>query len=230
MAQSDVWENEYNKNLLVTGKAEPQRDILRFLKFLKKAEKKEISGWQILDLGSGTGRNTNFLASLDNRAVGLEISDTALKLAKTRALEAKLNTEFLKHNIGSPYPFADEEFDLILDVVSSNSLNEKERANYLNESHRVLKKNGYFFAKALCKDGDKNALNLLKKYPGLEKDTYKIPELGLTERVFSKEDFVTLYEQYFKIIKLDKKTNYSKFKGTPYKRNYWLAYLKKVSK
>lgn len=229
MAQYNAWENEYKNNLLVTGKAEPQKDLLRFLKYLKKEEKVKINNWKILDLGSGTGRNTNFLAKLGNSAIGLEISDTAIKLARARAEESELQTTFIKHDISTPYPFADGEFDLLLDVVSSNSLNEDERETYLNESYRVLRKQGYFFVKGLCKDGDKNAQNLLKKSPGPEKDTYKIPELGLTERVFSREDFIKLYGKYFEILKLDKKTNYSKFKGTPYKRNYWLAYLKKIT-
>ena len=61
---------------------------------------------------------------------------------------------------------------MILDITSSNSLNAKEREIYLSEVNRVLKKNGHFFVRALCKDGDKNAQSLLKKSPGKDYDTY----------------------------------------------------------
>ena len=55
-----------------------------------------------------------------------------------------------------------------------------------------------------------------------------MPELGLIERVFSEEDFRNLYGSYFEIQQLTKKKNYALFKGQRYKRNYWIAYLKKV--
>jgi hypothetical protein len=38
-----------------------------------------------------------------------------------------------------------------------------------------LKGGGYFLTKALCKDADKNAKNLLKKFAGTEKDCYTLP-------------------------------------------------------
>jgi ubiquinone/menaquinone biosynthesis C-methylase UbiE len=112
-------------------------------------------------------------------------------------------------------------------VTSSNSLNEKGRDIYLEEVHRVLKNGGYFFVRALAKDGNKNVKNLLKQSPGKEYDTYVIKEIGLTERVFSKEDFTLLYKKLFKILHLEKKTSYATFNDRIYKRDYWLAYLQK---
>jgi hypothetical protein len=90
-----------------------------------------------------------------------------------------------------------------------------------------MKPGGYMFVRALCKDGNKNVKNLLKDSPGKEYDTYIIKEIGLTERVFSREDFIKTYEQYFKILSLTKKTNYSTFNNRIYKRDYWLVYLQK---
>jgi len=67
-----------------------------------------------------------------------------------------------------------------------------------------LKTGGYFFVRALCKDGNKNVKNLLKLSPGREYDTYVLKEIGLTERVFSREDFVKMYGN-FKILNLERK-------------------------
>jgi len=125
-----------------------------------------------------------------------------------------------------PYNIEDKSIDIVLDITSSNSLNEKGREIYLNEVNRVLKKGGYFFVRALCKDGNKNVKNLLKTSPGREYDTYTIKEIGLTERVFSRDDFIKMYSQYFKILHLEKKTSYSTFNNRIYKRDYWLSYLK----
>ncbi len=107
-------------------------------------------------------------------------------------------------------------------------MNEKGREIYLEEVNRVLKNGGYFFVRALAKDGNKNVKNLLKQSPGQEYDTYVIKEIGLTERVFSRDDFVKMYSKYFKILHLEKKANYTTFNNRIYKRDYWIAYLEKI--
>ena len=204
MPQNIAWENEYKNPQLVTKEDQPQKDVLRFFKFLKKEEDIELNNLTVLDLGSGTGRNANYLAELDSKVVGFEISPTAINLAKSRAKKMEVEVDYRLHSIGSKYPFDNEMFDLALDITSSNSLSEEERNIYLSEVYRVLKKNGYFFVKGLCKDGDKNAKKLLKNNHGAEPDTYINKYLNLVERIFTQQDFVNLYSKYFKIIKKNK--------------------------
>ena len=234
MAQEQVWEREYQNSKLVTKDDKPQNDTLDFFKFLKREKGVPLAGLRALDLGCGTGRNSNYLALEGAIVTGIEISSTAILLAARRAKElgligADVETpiEYIKGNMGQMLEFENNTFDLIIDVTSSNSLNEFEREIYIQEAHRTLKSGGNFFVKTLCKDGDHNAKNLLKLSPGKEKDTYIMPEIGLTERVWSKEDFVEYYSKYFVIEKLEKKTNYSHFDGRIYKRNFWLAYMSK---
>lgn len=236
--QGNVWDREYKNPLLVTKNDGPQADTIRFLKFLKKEQKFRVEERVILDLGCGTGRNANYLAELGNKVIGIEISRTALSLAKTRAIEMGVSVDYRLGDIGEKYDIPDNSIDVVLDITSSNSLNEKGREIYLEEVHRVLKISGprhaeasggggYFFVRALCKDGNQNVKNLLKQSPGREYDTYVIKEIGLTERVFSREDFIKMYTKYFKILSLDKKTSYSTFNDRIYKRDYWLAYMQK---
>jgi len=225
--QGNVWEREYRNPKLVTKDDKPQADVLRFLKFLKKVEKYQVEDKNILDLGCGTGRNSNYLAKEGGNVIGIDISKTALLIAKERAEELGLRVGYRLGDIGENYDIKDESIDIILDVTSSNSLDDEGRENYLREMSRVLRKGGFVFVRALCKDGDDNAKKLLKENPGEEYDTYKIKEMGLTERVFSKADFMATYGKYFEILKLEKITHYSAFNNRVYKRNYWLAYLKK---
>ncbi|HRH33237.1 MAG TPA: class I SAM-dependent methyltransferase [bacterium] len=225
MPQSEVWEREYKNPKLLTKKAEPQTDVKNFLKFLRKQQGVEIEGQSALDLGSGTGRNGNYLGRLGAVVKGIELSPTAVSLARERADGKDWPVDYQVGNFGTTLPFADHSFDIILDVMSSNSLNESERRIYLMETNRVLKKNGYFFVKSLCKDGDKNAKNLLLKFPGAESDTYINTDMDLVERVFSETDLRVMYGNFFKILRLMKKTNYVRFRGQSYKRNYWLLYL-----
>ncbi|MDE2031336.1 MAG: methyltransferase domain-containing protein [Patescibacteria group bacterium] len=226
--QGHIWDKEYRNPKLVTKNEGPQADTLRFLKFLKKEQDYIVENRTILDLGCGTGRNSNYLAEKGNTVIGIEISKTALSLAKSRAEKLGISVDYRLGDIGQDYDINNESIDIVLDITSSNSLDEKGREKYLSEVSRVLKNGGYFFVRALSRDGNKNVKNLLKQSPGQEYDTYIIKEIGLIERVFNREDFIKLYSSKFKIIHLEKKSSYTTFNNRIYKRDYFLAYMQKI--
>ena len=227
MTQEKQWEKEYKDSKFITKHEAPQKFFIRFLKFLKKEKQIEIRGLKILDLGCGVGRHANYLASLGALVTGLEISKTALKIARERAEREKLKVDYRLTDIGGQYDFSKNYFDLVLDITSSNALNEKEREVYLGEVERVLRSGGYFFVRALCKEGDQNAKKMLKLFPGKEVDTYIMPGTNLVEKVFSREDFQRFYSKKFEILKLTKESGYSSFNNQSYKRNFWIAYMQK---
>jgi len=229
MPQTRAWEAEYQKPVLMTKDERPQNFLIQTIKYLKKVKKQRATGWQVLDLGCGTGRNSNYLGEKDNQVVGIDIASNALKLGEARALKLGLNSKvkYLKQSIGEVLPFADKSFDLILDITASNSLNNREREIYLKEAWRVLKPGRIMILRALCKDGDHNAQELLKISPGKEVDTYFIKALKITERVFSESDLRSLYGRYFIFDKLEKSLGYPQLKGRIYKRKYWQAVLLK---
>jgi ubiquinone/menaquinone biosynthesis C-methylase UbiE len=227
MAQEQVWDREYRNSKFLTKENKPQSDVVRFVQFLKKDERVIPENLNILDLGSGAGRNSFYFAEMGNTVTGLEISKTAVNIANEYANNAGFNINYVKQSIGEKFPVEDSSVDIALDITSSNSLTEAEREVFLSETNRVLKNNAYFFTKALCKEGDENAKYLVKNSPGKEKDTYIMPEIGVTERVWNKEDFISTYEKYFEIINMEKKTSYSKINDRSYKRNFWIVYLTK---
>lgn len=232
MSQEKVWDQEYRESTFLTKDNVPQKDVVRFMQFLKKARKLSINEENggdicVLDLGSGTGRNSFYLSELGAVVTGIEISQTAIALAKQNGQNAGLSIQYIHHSMGDVFPFQENRFDIVLDITSSNSLTLSERGTYLSETHRVMKDGAYFFVKALCKDGDENAKKLLKEVPGSERDTYIMPHTGIVERVWSKEDFVSTYEKYFTILQLERKTTYTRMNNRVYKRNFWLCYMQK---
>lgn len=223
-----AWENEYATKRLMTGD-KPAKSLLKWIKYLKKSQWLDHwDGVRVLDLGSGEGKNALYLAGLGAEVDCIEIARNAVETTKQKvsALGALRNQiQVGQGSIGEAYPFDDDTFDMIIDVTSSNSLSEAERAMYLQESARVLRPGGQMFVRALCKDGDHNAKQLIKDHPGPEHDTYTIPTWGQTERVFSEADIRTLYGEYFDIVRLEKETHYSTFGDRKYKRNFWVMYL-----
>lgn len=204
----------------------PQKSFTNFVKYIKK--EKELGGLNVLDLGSGEGKNSIYLAELGCNVWGIEIADNAVKNSISKVPEyISENVQFINGSIGNKLTFEDSFFDLVIDVTSSNSLSQNEREIMLSEVKRVLKPDGYFFSRGLLKDGDKNAKYLLKNYPGEEEDTYIIPDFGLTERVFSKESFCKEFGEYFDILKFDKETHYTTYGDTKYKRNFYISYMKR---
>ena len=225
-----IWNREYKARRFMSGE-KPQKSVLHFAKFLKKelglrGKDLPFEGLKVLDLGSGEGKNAAYFAERGAKVYAIEISSVAHKRAKENF--DHLNIEFINDSFAKTLPFQENFFDIVLDVTSSNSLSKEQREVYLKEVARSLKPGGFFFIRALLLDGDKNAKRLLKEHPGKESGTYVLPGVGLQEKVFSLQEFKALYSRYFKIIKIEKETHYSKFSKRSFKRNFIVAYMQKV--
>lgn len=224
-----VWEAEYAAHNLMRG-TKPAKAFTNFVKWVRKQEML-LEGSQWLDLGSGEGKNMVYLAERGAYVLGIEIAANAVATSRDVIRRHGLSecVEIVQGSMGVPFNMPKKSIDCIVDVTSSNSLDEQERSVYLSECQRVLKTAGFMFVRALAKDGDNNAKRLLKDSPGPETDTYIMPEWGLTERVFSKHALIELYAQYFDIVHLEKETHYTSFGGKKYKRNFWIMYLKTLT-
>jgi SAM-dependent methyltransferase len=111
-------------------------------------------------------------------------------MAKQFAQKGGVTIDYRLQSIGKPFPLPDASVDIALDVTSSNSLSDAERAVYLRELGRVLKPGALFFLRALSLEGDANAKELVRRFPGPDPDTYVHPDLGFVEKVFSRESLL----------------------------------------
>ena len=234
MNQEQAWDNEYKQKLLLSPSTVPQTDVVRFSRWLKKEYKKagtpiDMEAVTVLDLGSGSGRNSLYFAEQGATVAGYEISNTAMELAKKAARHAELPVTFLKHDIGTPYPIRANTVTIVLDVTSTNSLTDSERTLHIREVHRVLKPGGYLFVRALSTEGDQHAKRLVADFPGPDPDTYVHPDIRIIEKVFSRESFLASYSPYFELRLLDRISHYPLVGGRRYKRQYWIAYLQKLN-
>ncbi|MES2225739.1 MAG: class I SAM-dependent methyltransferase [Patescibacteria group bacterium] len=233
-SNQEQWDAEYRASQMLSPSNIPQADVVRFTRWLKKEGKRagrplEIDEMTVLDLGSGTGRNSFYYAQQGATAIGYELSETALAMAQKFARHGELAIDYRRQDIGAPYPLPDASVDIVLDITSSNSLSDAKREVYLSEISRVLKPGGHMLVRALAKEGDANAKTLIARAPGADPDTYVHPDLGIIEKVFSRKSFRETYGR-FEILELERVSHYNAVAGRKYKRNYWIAYMRKPSK
>ena len=106
----------------------------------------------LLDIGSGQGRILKLLASRAQRAVGVDISADARRLARAELLLAGTPNTTLRHGDMMSLPFEDGEFDTIIldDVLGSTT----DPGAALVEAKRLLSDGGRLILLASLSDGD----------------------------------------------------------------------------
>jgi SAM-dependent methyltransferase len=106
----------------------------------------DLSGLRMLEMGCGAGPNLVWLAQKGIRVSGIDISSTALDLAR-RNLDRHACSERVDELIEGSVdatPFADDSFDGIVEACVFQHLGRRERAAAFNEVRRLLKPGGVF--------------------------------------------------------------------------------------
>lgn len=178
-----------------------------FAKWLRRKQKVDMTDFVVFDAGCGNGKHVKYLVeNFCSSGIGYDISPTAIKQANE--LKGDLPIQYATKSIGDEFNIDDESVDLVIDATSSHAA-EYERGKFLKEISRVLKPGGYVL-RTLAIEGDTNAKNLIKQFPGNEPNTYMLPATEMTERVFSKADLEADYSANFTIIYMEKASGYQK--------------------
>ena len=132
------------------------------------------SGARILDLGCGWGRVLGQVLDGGAHAVGLDISENMLNLAKNHLLKNK-HKPLLVRGDGTLLPFKDKSFDLVYSLLVLQHLSKKNGRLVLKEIFRILKPGGAAYIRVPGRFAPENLLFSLLQFVSIHLFRLKDP-------------------------------------------------------
>lgn len=225
----DFWNKEYKTEAHFALSMNPSEDLMKFTRWLERNREKGTprlgNRTVVFDLGSGNGRNLIWLAQeFGSRGIGYDISEEGVKLAKKSG--EGLPLEFTARSIEGKIDLPDESVDIVLDMMTSHFLKEKERGELFNKIVRVLKPGGYLFFKSFFAEGDIHVRRLLRDNAADEKNSYIHPKLGVYEHVWTEGELDEFFGPAFEKKKIEKSHKHI-VRDRAFKRRTVSLYLQK---
>ena len=172
----ESWDEAYKRHdfrELPWETVKPDEELVRILR------EEKIKECKVLDIGCGSGTNSIFLAKNGFDVVGVDISPTAIEIAKKRAEDAGVKVEFLVANAYA-LKFAKNSFDFVFDRGCFHHIPVEYRGKYVKQNHLLLAEKGKYYLHAFS---DRNGWH--------------------QENLFSLEKIKSYFGDYFKILEAE---------------------------
>ncbi|MCK4293069.1 MAG: methyltransferase domain-containing protein [Planctomycetes bacterium] len=103
-----------------------------------------LKGKRVLDLGSGRGNFSVFLTKQGAKTMGVDLGPQLMAGARSLAAVNHVDCEFQEANV-SNLPFEEGSYDIVVGLGILHHLSQSDLKKALQETYRVLKKNGVAF-------------------------------------------------------------------------------------
>ena len=154
MSDSDYWENAYKSGEFRHWEFEYPSPELTALLAASVIERNA----RVLEIGSGGGNDSIFMAECGLEVIGTDISHTALKVALGRAKKAHVQVHWLRSSI-LELPFCNGSIDFISDRGLFHLIEDRDRPAYASEVFRVLIDGGRALIRGKSKKSAHNQFN-----------------------------------------------------------------------
>lgn len=171
-------------------------------------ESEEIKPCKTLDLGCGAGNYAIYLASNGFNVTGVDISQTAIKIAKENAKKKGVMSDFLVADVLGDLNEVTETFDFAYDWELLHHIFPEKRKKYVETVHKILNPGGKYLS--ICFN-EKDP-----QFGGAGK--YRKTRLGTILYFSSEDELRCLFDQCFNLKEL--KTIEVSGKSGPHIANY----------
>ncbi|MFX1481790.1 MAG: methyltransferase domain-containing protein [Promethearchaeota archaeon] len=114
--------------------------------FVKLVERGELTPARVLDVGSGPGENTIFLAEQGFSAVGIDFTPEAVEIARNRAVQHGVDVEFVLGNVlNLEQFFLTNTFDYVIDSGLFHSVHPEDLDRFVKQIKCVIKPGGVYY-------------------------------------------------------------------------------------
>lgn len=179
MNTKEFWESSFIEKQTMWGFEPSESAILAKDFFLEKKVK------NILIPGIGYGRNAKVFIDNGINVTGIEISKTAIELARQHGLHLPIF-----HGSVTDMPFDDQLYDGVFCHALIHLLNEREREKFIKDCYNQLKRNGYMIFTTISKEAP-----MFGKGKQLDKDYFEIME-GLKMFFYDHESIKQEFGKY----------------------------------
>jgi len=161
------WEKYYSGlRVLPERYKTPVPLVAEFLPTLRRCRVRDM-----LDLGCGAGRHCVFLARNGFDVVGLDASESALRIASQWIREERLANVALVQGSMTDIPSSDGRFNAVISISVMHHALKRDISKSIAEIIRILKKGGIFFANLVSIHDPRYGTG-----QKVEKNTFRFPE------------------------------------------------------
>jgi cyclopropane fatty-acyl-phospholipid synthase-like methyltransferase len=155
-------------------------------------ESGKVKPCKTIDLGCGAGNYAIYLASIGFDVTGVDISQTAVEIAKENAKKKGVNSYFLVSNVLGDLNEVKETFDFAYDWELLHHIFPEKRKKYVENVYRILNSGGKYLSVCFSEKDP--------QFGGSGK--YRETRLGTILYFSSEDELRGLFDPYFNIIEL----------------------------
>jgi SAM-dependent methyltransferase len=180
---------------------------------VKVVKNGKVKRCKTIDLGCGAGNYAIYLATVGFDVTGIDISPTAIKIARENAMKKGIKCNFLAADVVGDLAEVKETFDFAYDWELLHHISPDKRVKYVENVHRILNPRGKYLSVCFSEKDP--------QFGGSGK--YRETPLGTILYFSSEDELRILFEPYFHMKEL--RTIEIKGKSAPHLANY--AFMEK---
>jgi SAM-dependent methyltransferase len=159
---------------------------------VKLVDSGKLKPCKTIDVGCGTGNYAIYLASRGFDVTGIDISPTAIKIAKEKAKKKGIKCNFLVADVLGDLCKVKEKFDFAFDWELLHHIFPKQRMLYVENVHKLLNPGSTYLSVCFSEKD--------KEFNG--SGNYRVTGLGTILYFSSEHELRDLFEPYFNIREL----------------------------